>query len=400
MFVCIIGIGVPPSALSQNLLINGSFEEGPPLGSFQDITLAAGSTAITGWVVTGQSIDFTGPPWDCSDGSHCVDLNGDDAGGIQQTFVTVPGETYVVSFDLSGNPSGLPTLKQVRVVVDGVQEEYTFDSSGQSVSALNWQSVVLPFVASGSSAILSFISLSSTPSSYGPLIDHVSVTGPVTPDCAYSFSSGSGASLVQYCVSAKGTLQRLESPAGQEHIAVGQIWEGFIVCSGNTLQGWDLGASEDGFGPATLVKRQTTTGVTLRRLSPQYQLEQAFALDKDETDVTVTMTLTNISGITIPDVRIARAYDPDPNNDAGDDLEVKSASGVWASDVDAVTLTGLARGVPLETAVDTGVGPSCSPVGAAGPIVTGDSSLATLVYHVGDMLAKSKKTVVFVYRVQ
>jgi hypothetical protein len=27
------------------------------------------------------------------------------------------------------------------------------------------------------------------------------------------------------------------------------------------------------------------------------------------------MTLTNVSGATIPDVRITRAYDPDPNND-------------------------------------------------------------------------------------
>jgi hypothetical protein len=45
--------------------------------------------------------------------------------------------------------------------------------------------------------------------------------------------------------------------------------------------------------------------------------EQAFRLDKDKKEITIEMTLTNVSGATIPDVRITRAYDPDPNNAYG-----------------------------------------------------------------------------------
>jgi hypothetical protein len=86
--------------------------------------------------------------------------------------------------------------------------------------------------------------------------------------------------------------------------------------------------------------------VTLRRSSDQYQLDQVFTLDQKEKDLTITMTLTNISGAMIRDVRIARAYDPDINHDFGDDLEVKSARGVWADDIDAVTLTGTTWGFP------------------------------------------------------
>lgn len=142
------------------------------------------------------------------------------------------------------------------------------------------------------------------------------------------------------------------------------------------------------------------TSVTLRRSSDQYQLDQVFTLDQKEKDLTITMTLTNISGAMIRDVRIARAYDPDINHDFGDDLEVKSARGVWADDIDAVTLTGTTWGFPTDTAIDTGPGAACSPAGAVSPTTTNDASLANVTYRVGNMAPGAKKKVTFVYRVQ
>jgi hypothetical protein len=56
--------------------------------------------------------------------------------GIALTFATTVGQSYVVSFDLSGNPQGGPQIKQARVSVDGVAQDYAFDSVGQSLSAL------------------------------------------------------------------------------------------------------------------------------------------------------------------------------------------------------------------------------------------------------------------------
>src|SRR4051812_40571144 len=83
---------------------NGSFELG---GSrCNTFNIPAGSTTITGWTVSVGNIDWLGAPvpgcgWQASNGNNSLDLVG--TGGIQQTFDTVPGTTYQVSFDMAGN---------------------------------------------------------------------------------------------------------------------------------------------------------------------------------------------------------------------------------------------------------------------------------------------------------
>jgi choice-of-anchor C domain-containing protein len=288
---------VPTVTRGADLLTNGSFEQGPDLGGQHDVTLLAESTVMPGWTIFGHSIDFNGPPWDVSDGAHAVDLDGRDAvlSGVSQTFATVAGRTYIVSFDLSGNAEGPPVVKRVRVTVDGFSQDYDHDSTGQTKTSLLWQSISFSFVASGTTATLSFMSLQETANSFGPLIDRVRVEELEEGGaCAYSFSSGEGDALIHYCVSANGTIVELEGPAGQEHINVGVPWEGFVICTGTTVQAWDLTATANGFGASSQHGRQASTGVTLRRTSADYQLEQVFRLDKDEKDVTIEMTLTNI----------------------------------------------------------------------------------------------------------
>lgn len=166
-----------PTVSHANLLTNGSFEVGPAIpGGSSFLTLSGGSTAITGWSVTGSTIDYVGPGWDVSDGVRMIDLDGAfSTGGIEQTITTIPGETYVVSFDLSGNPGGAPQVKQVRVSVDGFQQEFSHDTTGQTPSNLNWQTPRFNFTASGTSATLSFESLSPAGGSFGALIDKVNV---------------------------------------------------------------------------------------------------------------------------------------------------------------------------------------------------------------------------------
>jgi hypothetical protein len=217
--------------------------------------------------------------------------------------------------------------------------------------------------------------------------------------CAYSFTAGSGASLVRYCLTEGGTIAKLEGPSGQEHIGVDDSWEGYVVCTGTTPQAWDLSQSNSGFGSTSLIAGPTTTGVTLRRSSPQFQLDQAFKLDKAEKAVSITTTLTNISGAPLADVRLARAYDPDVDNGALD-IELKSARGVLASDVNALTLTGITWNIGTDTAIDTAAAAACSPASAVPPALTGDASLANVTYRLGNMAAGAKKKVVFVYRLQ
>jgi choice-of-anchor C domain-containing protein len=172
--------GSTTPALADPILINGNFELGPPMGGMHDVDVLAGSDVITGWVVTGGGVDYLGVPWDVFEGEHGIDLDRRSPGGIQQTFETVAGRTYDVFFELSGNPMGGSTLKDLRVSVGNFTQDYTFDSTGQAENNLIWDHIRFSFVATGATSTLSFASLSGSGSSYGALIDHVRVHS--TPD--------------------------------------------------------------------------------------------------------------------------------------------------------------------------------------------------------------------------
>ena len=113
----------PATASADPILINGSFELTTP-DMPANGELLAGSTAILGWTVAGTStandvIDWLGPggggpEWLASDGTHIVELDGRNSlnGAIYQTFGTIPGQRYDVSFDLSGNPGDAPSNRE------------------------------------------------------------------------------------------------------------------------------------------------------------------------------------------------------------------------------------------------------------------------------------------------
>lgn len=159
-------------AQAINLINNGSFENSS-LGS--SATLYAGSTAINDWTVTGGSIDYLNQSfWQPSDGGFSLDVSGDNAGGIAQTFVTTPGNQYLVSFDLAGNPDPSPTVKTLRLAAGGSSQDFTFDVTGKTRVNMGWSPQTFSFVASSNSTTLSFASL--TNSTAGPALDNVVVT--------------------------------------------------------------------------------------------------------------------------------------------------------------------------------------------------------------------------------
>ena len=85
-----------------------SFELGSPPPE-PGLTFPAGSTAITGWLVLPSNIDWISNAGDieASDGTWFVDLNGTQTGGIKQTFGTIPGSVYTVTFDLNDNNNSI-----------------------------------------------------------------------------------------------------------------------------------------------------------------------------------------------------------------------------------------------------------------------------------------------------
>lgn len=168
---------VSPASAAVNLLTNGGFESGDYSGANFD-TLSAGSLAITGWTIGGNSIDWVASYWQAAEGIRSVDLSGTGLGSVSQDFTATAGQKYLVSFFLSGNPDGSPTTKQVSVDVDGVSQIFNFVIGGNSHSDMQWQPYSFLFTANQALETLKFTSLASGdgPFSYGAALDNVTVS--------------------------------------------------------------------------------------------------------------------------------------------------------------------------------------------------------------------------------
>jgi choice-of-anchor C domain-containing protein len=180
-------VGGSMAGADTNLLVNGSFENGVDLG--YALRLDPGSTAITGWVVTRDKIDYQGTIWQHSDGSRSVDLDGGatnagNVGGIAQTFATTAGQTYKVTFDMAGNPGddglSLPEVKQMGVAAAGQSTTFLFDKTGYTYANMGWVSRQWQFTATGAQTTLEFYSLD-TVGHWGPALDNVAVTAVPEP---------------------------------------------------------------------------------------------------------------------------------------------------------------------------------------------------------------------------
>jgi choice-of-anchor C domain-containing protein len=164
---------------------NGSFETGTYVdGGSGFEQLNAGDTSITGWSVDAGSVDWIGTYWPAQDGSMSIDMSGVEAGTISQTLATTIGNTYTVSFFLSGNPAGLPTVKTLDVsATGGATASYTYDVTGNDLTNMNWTPETYTFLATSASTTLSFVS--TTAGAFGPAIDNIVITEtvPTKSDC-------------------------------------------------------------------------------------------------------------------------------------------------------------------------------------------------------------------------
>jgi choice-of-anchor C domain-containing protein len=180
-------IALAGASLAFTGLTNGSFETGNYVDNgigFEQLN--AGDISLDGWTVDSGSVDWIGTYWPAEDGAMSIDMSGSDAGTISQVFDTTIGNTYTVSFALSGNPAGPPTVKTLDVsATGGTTASYSYDTvaSGNDLTNMNWTPETYSFLATGASTTLSFIS--TTLGAYGPAIDNVVVTEtvPTKDDC-------------------------------------------------------------------------------------------------------------------------------------------------------------------------------------------------------------------------
>ena len=167
---------VSAASADVNLIDNGSFETASiDPGSFA--TLNPGSTVINNWTVDLGTIDYIGTYWDASDGDRSIDLGGYFENGrmIAQSFPTVVGNEYYLSFDMAGNPDGPPALKTLDVSITGIDDvQFSFDKTGKTKTNMGWETKYLTFTATAATTELKFTSTSGD-SAYGPALDNVSV---------------------------------------------------------------------------------------------------------------------------------------------------------------------------------------------------------------------------------
>jgi len=167
-------------------------------GSFE---AAAPGTVGSPWTVGGGGMNWVSDWQPSPDGSaHAIDLNKDTIGGIggtiAQTFDTVSGQAYTVSFSLAGNPeclfdAGNDLDKTVTATAGAGSLTTTFNVAGRSIFNLGWREESFSFTASASSTELKFESLET--GRCGPLVDNVRVE--VTAPFVFFWADWTGGDL-------------------------------------------------------------------------------------------------------------------------------------------------------------------------------------------------------------
>jgi len=181
-------VGLPIAAVASTDLNNGSFEAGafPDSVAFHTVwSGTADAESITGWTVTGGSVDWINTYWTAQDGTKSLDMNGTPtsdvplaAGTVSQTLATTANNTYVVQFYVSGNPACGLGNKDLSVSATGTApQNYTFTiTDATTLTNMGWTVQAYSFVAKGTSTVLTFAADPNDTSVCGPALDSVSVT--------------------------------------------------------------------------------------------------------------------------------------------------------------------------------------------------------------------------------
>jgi len=165
---------------AANLVANGGFELVPNPGA-GTVMIGPASSAISPWVVTAGEVEGIGEfYWSAASGKASLSLNGNSAGTIAQSFATVPGTAYTVSFSLSGDAFTATPLKHLRVRAAGAVKDTVFDTTPAWHWDMSWTRVNWTFQAIAATTTLEFLSLDAGVE--GPAIDSVEVVPSGTLD--------------------------------------------------------------------------------------------------------------------------------------------------------------------------------------------------------------------------
>jgi hypothetical protein len=127
-----------------------------------------------------------------------------------------------------------------------------------------------------------------------------------------TFASGSdGGTTVK--ISTDGNIIGYASPTGYEHIGAGGFSEGYVLCYTNPftatpIDAFDTAGAASGFGASTDV---TSTTISRPTADSVLSLKQVFKFSGTNKSLQITMTVTNLTGLTVTGVTLRRQVDFD-----------------------------------------------------------------------------------------
>jgi hypothetical protein len=121
-----------------------------------------------------------------------------------------------------------------------------------------------------------------------------------TEKCTYKFTSGSGATYMNYCITVNGNFANFESPSGVEMLDQNGAWEGYGICDLVTNVGyWDYGYADSGNWKAPVKVTENATEVKIERSTSDgmYLLTQTISkVTGASPEARIVMVLKNTSG--------------------------------------------------------------------------------------------------------
>jgi hypothetical protein len=259
-----------------------------------------------------------------------------------------------------------------------------------AAALLAWTALGLPMATSASAGGGQSPNGGISPAASSPL---------ASTTCNDTITKGSGDSALSFCITPNGNIVQL-SFRGVEQIRLGNFTEGYLLCAGGAVKGYDLASfGESGFQAPTRTQPGgvNTLPLTIKRVTTDGTLSIAQTYSSSGDSVSITTVIKNLTGAKISAVKYARVVDFDDSD----------FSQTWSRSTDALTAnedgaTGalmgtstyvLARTLAVATSIDT---TTCSPAGQATPF-TGDA-VGVMTFDLVNLVAGATKTTGVVYR--
>jgi hypothetical protein len=162
------------AAAGPNLLVNGSFEQ--PLVPAGQAYSTLGAGALPGWTIVRGTVDVD-QEWQQAPGQghQSLDLVGDRAGTIEQSFATVPGQQYQFSGWISHDYGGGVPEGRADVYLNGAFFVQLYHNAPSSQTDMQWMPFSYQFRATGTVTTLRLADVTGLSDLRGLVLDGLSV---------------------------------------------------------------------------------------------------------------------------------------------------------------------------------------------------------------------------------